>query len=52
MYGALWRILPGGPFIKCVMLLSLAMIVVFVCFEYVFPAIAPILPVNDASVSN
>lgn len=50
MYGALWRVLPGNRWAKAVQLLILFAAVVFVCFQWVFPAIAPLMPFNDNTV--
>jgi lipopolysaccharide export LptBFGC system permease protein LptF len=40
MYAALWRMLPGGVFLKLIQLAIILVIVVFVLFEWVFPWIA------------
>lgn len=40
MYAALWRLLPGGVFLKLVQLTIIGGIVVLVLFEWVFPWIA------------
>ncbi|MCI9888454.1 hypothetical protein JT358_08270 [Micrococcales bacterium 31B] len=47
MYAALWRVLPGHWFLKVLILLALAFGVVVLCFNYVFPAIAPFVPFNN-----
>lgn len=52
MYGALWRILPGPVFVRVLLLIILFLSVVILCFTVVFPHIAPLLPVNDASVAD
>lgn len=40
MYAALWRMLPGGVFLKLIQLTIILVIVVFVLFEWVFPWLA------------
>jgi hypothetical protein len=40
MYAALWRLLPGGVFLKFVQLSVIAVVVVLGLFEWVFPWIA------------
>ena len=50
MYGWLWRHLPGPTAIRVAILVVLAAAVVAVCFLWVFPAIAPLVPFNDITV--
>ncbi|WP_192796664.1 hypothetical protein [Serinicoccus kebangsaanensis] len=50
MYAALWRVLPGPVAVRLALLLLLAAVVVVVCFAWVFPTIAPLLPINDPDV--
>lgn len=52
MYAALWRVLPGSRMFKVVQGLVLAMLVLTVCFLWVFPAIAPYMPFNDTTVDG
>lgn len=52
MYGLLWRILPGPAWLRALVCLILALAVVYVLFEYVFPVIAPHLPFNDGTVQS
>ncbi|MFV0459936.1 MAG: hypothetical protein ACK5MT_14320 [Actinomycetales bacterium] len=52
MYGALWRLIPGPVWVKVLLCLLLAFVVVAVCFTWVFPAIAPYVPVNDGTVDT
>ena len=52
MYGWLWRSLPGAWWLRVLLLLLLAAAVVAVCFTWVFPAIAPLLPFNDITVDE
>lgn len=50
MYAALWRALPGPLPVKVVQAVLLLALVVAVCFTWLFPAVAPLLPVNDGTV--
>jgi len=50
MYGWLWRVIPGPAVVRVAVLAVLAVMVVVVCFSWVFPAIAPYLPLNDITV--
>ncbi len=50
MYGALWRVLPGPAWAKAVQCLVLAVVVVAVLFQWVFPAVAELVPFNDNTV--
>lgn len=50
MYAALWRALPGPTWAKVLQVLALLGLVVYVCFTWVFPAVAPLLPVNDGTI--
>ena len=52
MYGWLWRALPGPVWLRVLLLLLAAVVVVAVCFQWVFPAIAPLLPFNDITVDE
>ena len=52
MYGALWRLLPGPWPVKALLSLILVVGVVAVCFLWLFPAIAPLMPFNDNSVQK
>ena len=52
MYGAIWRRLPGPRPVKAVVALILVVGVVAVCFLWVFPWIAPLMPFNDNSVQT
>ena len=47
MYAALWRALPGPVWARMLQCLALALVVVGVCFTWVFPAISPLLPFTD-----
>jgi hypothetical protein len=50
VYGALWRILPGPGWLKAVECLVLLLLVVWVLFTWVFPAVSPYLPFTDNTV--
>jgi len=50
MYGWLWRHLPGPRAVRITILVVLAAAVVAVCFLWLFPALAPLLPFNDITV--
>ena len=52
MYGWLWRTLPGSRWFRALTLLVLALVVVAVCFMWVFPAVAPFMPFNDITVDE
>jgi len=52
MYGPLWRLLPGPWQVKVLLSLVLVIIVIAVCFLWVFPAIAPYMPFNGNSVQT
>lgn len=52
MYGRLWRLLPGGTAWKLLQCLVLLSAVVAVCFLWVFPAVAPLMPFNDNTVGD
>ena len=51
MYAALWRSLPGPTWARALQCLVLALVVVAVCFLWVFPAVSPLLPFTDSTVS-
>lgn len=50
MYGWLWRSLPGPTPVRVLLAVLLLLAVVVVCFQWVFPAIAPLVPFNDGTV--
>lgn len=50
MYAAIWRITPGPPWLKVLILFAIFLAVVGALFYWVFPAIAPYLPINQVSV--
>ncbi|MBM6401226.1 hypothetical protein [Phycicoccus sonneratiae] len=50
MYAALWRVLPGPVWAKAIQCLALVVAVVAVLFQWVFPAVADLVPFNDNTV--
>jgi hypothetical protein len=52
MYGPLWRLLPGHWPVKAFLSLILAVGVVVVCFLWVFPTIAPLMPFNGNTIQS
>lgn len=52
MYGPLWRLLPGRWPVKASLSLILAAAVVVLCFLWVFPTIAPLMPFNDNTIQT
>ena len=52
MYAALWRRLRGGTPAKIAQLVLLAALVVTICFVWVFPAVNPLLPYNQVTVTT
>ena len=50
MYAWLWRHLPGPVPVRALIALTLAGAAAVVCFEWVFPAVSPLLPFEDALV--
>jgi len=52
MYAALWRVIPGSRPVKALVSVILVLVVVAVCFLWLFPAIAPLMPFNANSVQT
>ncbi|MCL3860780.1 hypothetical protein [Actinotalea sp. K2] len=52
MYAAIWRLLPGPVWLRVILALALVVGVVAVCFQWVFPAIAPFMPFNEITVDE
>ncbi|MDQ8707682.1 hypothetical protein RCO28_35195 [Streptomyces sp. LHD-70] len=52
MYGWIWRHLPGNTWLKALISVLLAVAVVFLLFQYVFPWAEPLLPFNDVTVDE
>lgn len=50
MYAWIWHHLPGPLFVRLVLALLLIALAVAVCFEFIFPAIAPHMPFNQTTV--
>ncbi|MDQ4503473.1 hypothetical protein [Sinomonas sp. ASV322] len=51
MYAALWRALPGGRPVKALLCVVLFAAVVVALFAWVFPAVAPLLPLDNATLN-
>lgn len=52
MYGRLWRALPGPLGVRVALASALVVVAVVVLFLVVFPAVAPLLPVNDGTIDR
>ena len=52
MYPWLWRHLPGPAPVRALLAVVLLLVVVWVCFQWVFPAAAPFMPFNDSTVGD
>ena len=52
MYASLWRALPGPWPVKVLLSAILAVVVVAVCFLWLFPAVAPLMPFNDNRIQT
>lgn len=50
MYAALWGLLPGPRWARALQCLLLVLLVVWVLFTWVFPALSPYLPFTDNTV--
>lgn len=50
MYGWMWRHLPGPVVVRVLLVLLLVAGVTVVCFEWVFPAIAAVVPLDNTMV--
>lgn len=51
MYAAQWRAMPGPRWVKALeCLVLLVVVVVAVLFQWVFPAVAEVLPFNENTV--
>lgn len=50
MYGWFWRALPGPVWFRLIIVLALLIGVVWLLFEFVFPALAPLLPLDETTV--
>jgi hypothetical protein len=52
VYGFIWRHLPGPFVLRGLLALVLFAVVVVALFGWAFPAVAPILPFNNGTVSR
>ena len=52
MYASLWRLLPGPWPVKALVSAILVVVVIAVCFLWLFPTIAPFMPFNDNTIST
>ncbi len=50
IYSAIWRALPGPLVVRVLLVALLVAAVVAVCFVWLFPRIAPLMPFNDNTV--
>ncbi len=50
IYGPLWRALPGRTPVKVLEAAVLVLVVIAVCFLWLFPRVAPVMPFNDNTV--
>ncbi len=50
LYAAFWRALPGPLAVRILLATVLVLLVVAVCFLWLFPRIAPLMPFNDNTV--
>jgi len=52
MYGALWSVLPGPWFIRVIILVVIAAVVLFALVEWVFPFVDGLIPQPDVTVGK
>lgn len=52
MYAMIWRLLPGPRWLRIVEATVLALAVVFVLMQWVFPWLAPLLPFQQQTVGE
>ena len=52
MYGLIWRALPGPLIVRVLLALALIAAVVYACFTWLFPAVAPYLPLDDSVIDG
>lgn len=50
MYAALWRILPGPWWVRSLILLAAAAVVLYALFFYVFPWVSVLIDPQDVTV--
>jgi hypothetical protein len=51
VYEWMWRHLPGPWPVRALISLALAVAAVLALFQWVFPAVAPLMPFNDGTVT-
>ena len=52
MYAAFWRVLPGPAWVRALIVLALIAGSVYLLFEYVFPWLEPLLPLNEVTIGD
>lgn len=52
MYGWIWRHLPGNTWVRALISLVLALGIVYLLFQCVFPWAERVLPFNDATLQG
>ena len=52
IYAAIWRVLPGPLVVRVLLALVLVLAVVALCFLWLFPLLAPLLPFNANTVDD
>ncbi len=52
MYAFVWRHLPGPPAVRVLLAVLLVLAVVAMLFTWAFPALAPLVPLNDGTVDR
>jgi hypothetical protein len=52
MYSWMWHQLPGPALLRALIALAVLFAVILICFEWVFPAVAPYMPFNDSTVGD
>jgi hypothetical protein len=50
MYGWIWRHLPGPFGVRLLIAIGLVIAVIAICFQWIFPAVAPRMPWQDTTV--
>lgn len=50
MYGFIFRLLPGPKWLRILLMILMALVVVAILFNWVFPAIAPFMPFNQGTL--
>jgi hypothetical protein len=52
MYGALWRVLPGPWWVRVLILLVAAALIVVACVEWVFPFVDQFIAPQEVTVGE